>query len=156
MLDVKIVDVEAFPMLYQERSCSMDPGDISSNMGSAFGAVAEFAAQQQVASLGRALSVYRDYDPDKMNFQAGFFVSADDAAKASGATHAGHLPAGRALNTIHRGPYAKLRDTYAELMSYMEKEGLGMGGVSWEVYLNDPSTVASEEDLETDIYIMLQ
>lgn len=156
MLDFKIVEVTGAPYLYQERTCSMDPADISENMGAAFGAAAKFAASHGIGGLGKAVSVYQDYDPEKMHFRAGFMVTPEEAKKADSVVHADVLPSGRALNFIHEGPYAKLRESYGEMMAHIEKAGLTMGTSSWEVYLNDPSTVEAEEDLKTDIYVTLK
>lgn len=161
MTDCKIVDVKEASYLYAERSCSMDPDDIGGNMENAFRTVGAFVESNGIGSIGRALSVYPTYDEKTMTFRAGFLVSVEDAAEAKdGATaedgvKAGLLPAGRALNTIHRGPYALLRVTYAEMMTHMEENGMTFGIPTWEIYLNNPDSVASENELETDIYVML-
>jgi effector-binding domain-containing protein len=65
------------------------------------------------------------------------------------------LPAGKVLNFLHRGSYAKLRISYGEMMTYLEDTGQAVGAPTWEIYLNDPDTVASEDELETDIYVTL-
>ncbi len=134
----------------------MDPSDISKNMGDAFATVAEFAEKNGVSSLGVALSVYYTYDPAVMTFRAGFTVSAEDAEKAEGEVHADTLPADKALNFVHRGPYAKLRDSYAEMMTYIDQSGLEITAPTVEIYLNDPNVVADESELETDIYVSVK
>ncbi len=66
------------------------------------------------------------------------------------------LPAGKVLNFIHRGPYAKLRVSYGEMMKYLEENGMTVGAPSWEIYLNERDKVASEDELETDIYVTVE
>jgi len=153
MTDYKMVDVEERPYLYAEGSSSMDPGDISRAMGRAFQSVGELIAKKGIASAGSPLSVYYTHDEQTMSFRAGFLVSAEDAQKAEGDVKADVLPAGRVLNFIHKGPYAKLRISYGEMMEYIEQNGMTVGAPSWEIYLNEPGDVSSEDELETDIYV---
>ena len=153
MAEYRMVDVEEQPYLYCEGRCSMDPNDISKHMGIAFQTVGELIAKKGIKSATMPLSVYCDYDEQIMSFRAGFLVSAEDAKRAGGDVKSAVLPAGKVLNFIHRGPYAKLRESYGEMMQYLEDNGMTVGAPSWEVYLNEPGTVATEEDLETDIYV---
>ena len=156
MTQFNMKDVQDTPYLYVERTCSMDPRDISQNMDIAFAKVAEFVAAHQITSMRNSLSVYYTHDDKKMTFRAGFIVSAEDTQRAAGEVRGDRLPAGRVLNFIHRGPYAKLRDSYAEMMSYLESESLSISAPTAEIYLNDPSSVASEDELETDIYVAVK
>jgi effector-binding domain-containing protein len=145
--------VEEVPYLYVERSCSMDPADISRNMGMAFGTVAEFIGRKGIASMGNALSVYYSHGEETMTFRGGFIVSAQDAEAGEGEVHGDVLPAGDVLNFVHRGPYATLRDSYAEMLAYLEANSLVIDAPTVEIYLNSPDTVDSEDELETDIYV---
>lgn len=156
MARYKMIDVAERPYLYTERSCSMDPGDISENMEIAFRTVGGLIEEKGIADPGNALSVYYTHDAQTLTFRAGFLVSAEDAERAEGNVKAGVLPAGRVLNFIHRGPYAKLRDSYGEMMEYLEENGMTVGAPTWEIYLNEPDSVASEDELETDIYVSIE
>jgi AraC family transcriptional regulator len=66
------------------------------------------------------------------------------------------LPAGRYAKTSHRGAYSGLGDTWARLMGeWLPRSGFRVGaGPSYEVYVTDPRTTASE-DLVTDLYVPL-
>ena len=156
MAEYKMVEVEEKPYLYNERACSMNPDDVSHNMEIAFRTVAEFIDRNGIASMGKALSAYYTYDEEIMTFRAGFLVSAEDAQKAEGDVKADVLPAGRVLNFIHRGSYTTLRDSYGDMMRYLEANGIAVGAPTWELYLNNPDSVASEDDLQTDIYVTVE
>lgn len=156
MLEFKMKDTQDIYYLYVERSCSMDPADISQNMGSAFGTVWEHIESQGIASADKALSVYYEYDENRMSFRAGFIVSADDARRVDGEVRGDRLPAGRVLNFVHHGPYAKLRESYAEMMRYLDANSLAVAAPTAEIYLNDPGSVDSENDLQTDIYVAVR
>lgn len=150
----ELTDVDEMPYLYAERSCSMDPGDIGATMAGAFQEVMGFLQSHAIQSTGKALSVYYTFDPNRMTFRAGFSVSADDAAKAEGGIMAGTTPAGRVLSFTHVGPYAGLRVSYGEMMTFMEANNLKIGAPTWEVYVNSPETVP-EEELRTDVFVSL-
>lgn len=156
MAHYQMVECEEQPYLYSERSCSMSPSDISKNMGLAFQAVGELIARKGITSATKALAVYYGYDPQIMTFRAGFLVSGEDAEKVEGGVKADVLPAGKVLNYIHEGPYAKLRVSYDEAMKYIVENGMIVGEPTWEIYLNEPDDVESEDELKTDIYITVK
>ncbi len=52
---------------------------------------------------------------------------------------AGSLPAGRAFEAMHVGPYETLPETYGAIMAKMQAEGLTPGDAMWEYYLSDPA-----------------
>jgi effector-binding domain-containing protein len=153
MPEYRMVDVEEQPYLYNERSCSMNPGDISKAMEGAFTVVGNLVGNKGITSVINPLSVYYTHDEQKMTFRAGFLVSAEDAAKAEGDVKADVLPAGRVLNYIHRGPYATLRIGYGEMMQYLEDNDMVVSGPTWEVYIKSPDSGVSEDEYETDIYV---
>ena len=154
MTDYTMVDVAEKPYLYVERHCSMNPEDISKSMGEAFGTAGAFVHSNGIAFTGSALAVYYTYDPEKMTFRAGFFVSAEDMQKATGDVQGASTPAGNVLKATHIGPYSKLRDTYGVLMQELEKQGKPAGAPTWEVYVDDPDSIP-EDNLRTDIYMTL-
>ena len=89
-----------------------------------------------------------------MTFRAGFSVLPEDLAKAEGAVKADVTPAGKVLSFVHTGPYSELRNSYGEMMTYAEQNGLKIRAPAWEVYVNDPATVP-EEELRTDVFVSL-
>lgn len=154
MPEFKLIDVEEVPYLYQERTCSMAPEVISAAIGQTFKTVWEFMQANGVETTGKALAVYYTYDPEEMSFRAGFSVAPDAAGKAQDPVKYDAIPSGQVLYFRHIGPYSTLRDSYAQMMAYMEKEGLTLGAPTWEVYPNDPETTP-EEELITDAFVSL-
>jgi effector-binding domain-containing protein len=39
------------------------------------------------------------------------------------------------------------------MMKYVDDNNMVIGLPNWEIYLNEPDSVASEDELETDIYV---
>ncbi|OAO00022.1 hypothetical protein A8B75_19010 [Sphingomonadales bacterium EhC05] len=153
MLEFKLTNVEEQPYLYEERSCSRDPSDISATMGGAFQNVMDFLSSRQISPI-QVLAVYYTYDPDRMSFRAGFTVSPDAVTKADGAVKAAVTPAGQVLTFTHVGPYSELRHSYGLMMEYIEKNGLKLGAPTWEIYVDDPQ-VTPPEQLKTEIFVSL-
>ncbi|MFZ2101781.1 MAG: GyrI-like domain-containing protein [Oricola sp.] len=154
MPEFRLVDVTEQPYVYADCKCAMAPADISRTMGNAFALVMEFIQKNGLTLTGPALSVYYSYDPETVEFRAGFFVSAEDAKKASGAIKAGMTPAGRVVSFTHVGPYSKFSESYGALMEWMQGEGLALGAPTWETYVDDPDSTP-EAELRTDIYVSL-
>ncbi len=55
------------------------------------------------------------------------------------------IPGGRYVKTMHYGPYHKVGDTYKKVYAFALKEGVTLGGKSYEFYLNDPREVKPAE-----------
>lgn len=55
------------------------------------------------------------------------------------------MPAHRAVQTLHVGPYEKSTGTIEAMHAYMEEHGFRFGGAHHEVYLSDPQRVAPEK-----------
>ncbi len=149
MTELKVQTVEETPYLYVERQSSK--ADIAAAMGGAFGEVWGFMEQHGVAPAGGALSVYYDYSPGVMKFRAGFIISHADMGAAQGSVLADVTPAGQVLYFVHRGPYSGLEEAYGKMFSYTKEHGLSFIAPTWEIYLNDPSTVP-EEQLLTECF----
>ncbi|MBB4301925.1 effector-binding domain-containing protein [Rhodobium orientis] len=150
----EMTEVSERPYLYVERTTGMDPEEIGAAMGAAFGEVAAFLQEHDIAPTCPPLSAYYDFDPEKLTFRAGFPVAETDLERAAGTIEAGTLPAGRVMTFTHVGPYARLRDSYAELMAHMAENGLEFAGPAWESYVDDPAKVP-EDELRTVVYVMV-
>ena len=150
----EIVEVQAIPFVFVSRTSAMAPEAIGATMGEAFGILAQFMAARGITPAGPPLALYHGYDEKEISFNVGFPVPPADREKVEGEVKAGETPAGRALKTVHTGPYAKLRETYDAIMKHMETEGLGPAGHSWEVYVTDPDKTP-EDRLVTEIYFPL-
>lgn len=67
------------------------------------------------------------------------------------------VPAGRYASTVHVGSYEHLGQAWANLKKEIEARGLrtrGSGSVSYELYLNDP-TSAPPTELRTELFVPL-
>jgi effector-binding domain-containing protein len=99
-----------------------------------------FAAMQEagVAPTGAPFARYRGEIGETADIEGGFPVA--EPFPASGELVAGSLPAGRAVEAVHVGPYDTLVATYAELEGWLADQGLRAGSELWEVYDSGPAS----------------
>ncbi|MFF1384422.1 GyrI-like domain-containing protein [Arthrobacter sp. NPDC058288] len=106
--------------------------------GRAFGAVMAAARDQDVQIAGPPFGLYRGMPTDTVDVEAGFPVTAP--LTASGGVETGTLPACRAFEATHTGPYDTLVTTYNDIQARMKEEGFNPADSMWEYYLSDPAT----------------
>ncbi len=95
--------------------------------------------QQNVQLAGPPFALYRGMPTDVVDVEAGFPLAAPYPGGDDGGVAAGVLPAGRALEAMHVGPYESLPETYGAVMARMQADGLTPANTMWEYYLSDPS-----------------
>ncbi len=96
--------------------------------------------QQNVQLAGPPYALYRGTPTDVVDVEAGFPLAAPYPGGGDSGVRAGVLPAGRALQAMHVGPYETLPQTYNAVMARMQADGLTPGDAMWEYYLSDPGT----------------
>ena len=117
------------------------------------------AVMQDVGAqmAGAPFARYHHFAPDRVDLEIGApiaFVTAGlqpISGRPDGIIGVSSLPGGRAAVAVHRGPYDGLPQTYDGLAAWIAAEGHTAGDGPWEVYLSDPSTVADQADLITEI-----
>lgn len=138
--------------LYVERETTMEGNAIAEAMGSGFGEVFGFVQSNAITPQSMPSSIYLEMPADgKMKFRSAVFVSAEDAARASGNIKADIIPAGEVATATHVGPYQNLNQSHKALWDYVEAEGLPKAMPVWEIYVDDPAATAPEE-LRTEIF----
>ncbi len=140
--------------IFVERKASMTGTEIADAMASGFGEVFSFKEKLGIEPLSMPTAIYTEMPAgDQMAFRTGFFVSAEDAARAEGPVQSGVIMAGEAFTTTHAGPYANLHETHKALWDHMEAQGVEGATPFWEVYIDDPTTTP-EAELRTEILRM--
>jgi AraC family transcriptional regulator len=151
-MKLETVTVEARPFLYVSHTIKMDPDAIRGVMDRSFRTLGAFMGKSRTAPSGPPIALYRDYAGGSVTIDLGFPVSQESLAKAGGEVKAGRTPGGKAMRVIHKGPYAKIRDTYTTVEGEMKKDGIPTPARMWEVYVSDPQKTP-EAELLTEIYM---
>jgi effector-binding domain-containing protein len=101
--------------------------------GRALTVVAGELERQGVKPSGPPVSFYEGVAADKVDVTVGFPV--DQAVAPSHGVRTVTLPGGRAVQTVHAGPYDRLHATYAELGQWFITQELAPAEVMWEQYV---------------------
>ena len=118
--------------------------------GRAFTTVYPAVMGQGVQITGPPFAFYPATPGAVVQVEAG--VPVDRAVDAVGEVVPGKLPGGRAIHTMHVGPYDTLADTYGELLAWAADEGLTLAEGMWEVYLSDPDAEPDPATWRTDVF----
>lgn len=156
MPSYEVVKVTAQPIIFVSGEGNVADGSMGQAMGEGFGKLQAFAAERGLKLAGAPLAIYHQMGEEMTSFDVALPIVApsDDFDVGDGDIKLGSTYAGEALKAIHKGPYAKLGETYAKVMPYMDAQKLKSSGPPWEVYINDPQTTP-EEELVTEIYFPL-
>lgn len=115
----------------------------------AYGQIGAFLGENKIAPMGMPLSLHFGMNESKDTFdtEAAFMVPFEtEIDLEEGLTYQTN-PSGRLVYAIHKGPYHTVQSTWEAVMKYVEENGLVIHGVPYELYVNDPATVAPEEIL---------
>lgn len=106
--------------------------------GDAFHAVAAAVEAGGGAIAGPPFGMYHGMPAETVDVAAGFPVTGwdRDGDEVTVQTRAG----GRAVATVHVGPYDTMVETYDALRRWSAERGLALAGEMWEEYLSDPAT----------------
>ncbi|CAN7525845.1 GyrI-like domain-containing protein [Terrabacter sp. LjRoot27] len=110
--------------------------DLPAFFARTFAATAAALSAQGVPPSGPPFGLYHGMPGDTVDVEAGFPVAS--RITAAGDVEPGTLPAGRAVEVVHVGPFDTMGETYGELQRWMGERGLRPGPDVWESYLTDP------------------
>jgi len=112
--------------------------DLPSFFERAFATVAAAVESSGAEIVGPPFGFYPEMPTANVVVEAGFPVSKPVEGVAD--AHPLVLPGGRVVQAVHVGPYETMEETYVELQSWMDQQGLRPAVGMWECYLSDPRT----------------
>jgi effector-binding domain-containing protein len=136
MVEVTIIDHEEQPTVGIRREIRVD--QMQEFFAEIFDDVIRALRDAHVDPQGAPFARYRGRPAETVDIEAGFPVAEPFAG--SGELVAGTLPAGRAAEAVHVGPYETLRETYAALEAWLGEHGLHAGDEMWERYDSGPAS----------------
>lgn len=135
------------PILFMRRR--VKHAEIGGALGELLPGVFAFATQKGIPMVGPPLCRYTEWSSGGVTLEAGLPVAT--AVDGEGDVHAGTLPAGPAVATIHTGPYDGLGEAHTAIEKYLEDNALRAAGDAWEVYLTDPGEVPDPAQWQTEV-----
>lgn len=102
---------------------------------------------------GPPLAIYHNQDMENLDIEACFPVEAP--LEVDGELRAIEVPGGTFCTAVLHGSYEQLPEAWAAMMAHAAEEGLEAQDWVYEIYLNDPSTVAADE-IQTQLVLPLK
>lgn len=119
-------------------------------LGPAWGKIMAVAGRAGAEPEGPPFVAYHNADMRDLDLEIGFSFARP--FEGEGEVQASEIPAGRAVQCVHEGPYDQLHGTYRAMEDWMAERGLRHAGPAYEYYLNDPQGTPPAE-LQTRIVI---
>ncbi|GIE99968.1 AraC family transcriptional regulator [Paractinoplanes rishiriensis] len=148
-LDISVRELPAFHALVMRRRVTRD--EIAAALGECLPAVFGYAQEHGLAIAGPPFARYPEVGMGSLVIEGGITVAGPPPEALSDGIEALTIPAGRAVVTIHRGPYDTLPESYQEIEKWMREQGLSAAGAPWETYLTDPGERPDPATWETEI-----
>lgn len=121
--------------------------------GAGYGRIVQYLGQLGEQPIGPPFAAYYNMDMADLDVELGFPVARP--LPGQGEIEAGEIPAGRVATCLYTGPYSDIEPAYNALMAWLAENGYEGTGVSYELYLNDPSETPPPE-LQTQIIFPLK
>lgn len=121
-------------------------------LGKAFGDIIAYIIELGEQPIGPAFVGYFNIDMEKLEVEIGFPVSKELPGK--GDILAGHIPAGKQVTSMYKGPYMEMPPAYEAVTEWMKEKGYTPKGVAYEFYYNSPEEVPESELLTKIVFLV--
>jgi effector-binding domain-containing protein len=143
------------PWVYMHAAATPDAASIQAALAAAFPPVMAWCGAHGVQMVGAPIAVYTMGADGSLGIDVGLPLSAAPAEAPETPILAGTTPTGKALHTMHTGPYAKLFDTGNKVEAWAAAHGMKLTHTVVEQYADDPATVP-EDKLRTEMWFALE
>jgi len=127
--------------------------DLPKIIGESYGKIMSYLTELGEYPSDAPFVGYFNMDMNDLDLEIGFPVAKNLDGKNE--IISSEIPEGKYVTCRHIGSYENFEKTYTAIMAWMSANNYEMSGKSYEVYLNDPSTVSPDE-LLTDIFILIK
>jgi len=141
-----VESVESQNVLYIRTSGNTSE-DMSVVIRDAYAKVTDFMGASGINFGGMPMAITRSWENSIWEFDAAIPVDLTSIEGDTGEIQLGQTYAGKAVKYMQRGSYDQSEASYALLDAYIEENELARNGNPWEVYANDPASVAESEIL---------
>ncbi|MCI6690876.1 MULTISPECIES: MerR family transcriptional regulator [unclassified Clostridium] len=144
-LDVKIVEVEPMNLLYIRKM--VQKHEFAYEYGSCFNKLFKKINEDKLTITNPPMALFHSSEYSPFGLDTEFAIPIKECIKGTR-----DFNPGLCLKTVLKGAYSDLSSVYVKQIEYAEKEGYVSKDALFEVYVNDPAMVESENDLITEIY----
>ncbi|MCD4664404.1 MAG: GyrI-like domain-containing protein [Bacteroidales bacterium] len=147
--NIKVENITSFPALTKKKTVSME--EIGPAMGEIFGGLMEYMQKNSIEITGPPFAIWHSWDPEGENeMECGIPVM--KIVGEPGEFNSITTYEGKAVSTLHIGPYDSSGDTWLTVENYIKENKLKINGSPWEVYLTNPQTEPDTSKWKTKIF----
>ena len=147
--EIKLANVE--PALTAVIRSRVEPKELSKFVAAACGEVWSFIRSAGLKRPGRHVALYLESGWVEVGAEVTESFVGNDRVQCS------QLPRGRAVTTIHFGPYQRLGAAHSAIRSWSSEHGHQLSKVCWEIYGHwDESWNADPSKIRTDVFHLIE
>lgn len=153
-LQFEQVEVAAQSLIYITQNTEADSASVSAGYADAYTRIVPFMAANGLTQAAPPVGIEGENADGRYRFDAAIPIEGTVAELAEPMQMADSY-AGRALRTVHIGPYPELQRSVDGLRAYAAARGMAANGRLWYSFVDDPTTVDPEQ-LRTEIYLPIK
>ncbi len=144
-IDVQLVEVPMMNLLSIRKM--VQENEFSEEYGYCFGKLLQQIDDDKLTIFAPPMVMFHSEEFSPFGFDTEFAIPVKESVMGTKS-----FRPGLCLKTVVKGSYSNLSAVYAMQLKWAEKEGYQNTDALFEVYLTDPSQVAHESDLITEVY----
>ncbi len=150
-LEVEFTEIE--PQLSLSIGTRSPQKDLPEVIGKSYKEIAEYINTVGAQYTGAPFVIYYNMDMNDLDIEIGFPV--DKQYDGHNSIKSSEVPGGKVFKVTHIGPYSDLKQTYEQIIAYINENKIETAGYVCESYPNDPA-VTPPAELKTDITFYLK
>ena len=143
--DVKLVEIPTMNILYIRKM--VQQYEFPLEYANCFGELLKHIEDNKLTMTSPPMELFHSDEYSPFGLDTEFAIPIKECVKGTR-----DFNPGLCLKTVLNGSYSDLPSVYAKQLEYAEKEGYIAKDALFEVYVNDPTQVESENNLITEIY----
>lgn len=143
--DVKLVEIPNMNILYIRKMVQQH--EFPLEYANCFGELLKHIEDNKLTMTSPPMVLFHSDEYSPFGLDTEFAIPIKERVKGTR-----DFNPGLCLKTVLKGSYSDLSSVYAKQLEYAEKEGYIAKDALFEVYVNDPTQVESENNLITEIY----
>jgi effector-binding domain-containing protein len=147
---IEMVETQEQPTLILKTVTSV--GELPKILGKAFMDIVTHIMELGEQPVGPAFVGYFNMDMERLELEIGFPVSKELPGK--GEILSGHIPAGKQVTCMYKGPYMEMPPAYEEIQKWIKNQGYKPLGPVYEHYYNSPEEVPESELLTKIVFLV--